>query len=197
MDLLVVDGQKGRWDEALPPEEHAPGDRHGRRGALAGGSRRGCSRAGSTSSPRDGPYEYGDVVVLLRATTSMSVYERALVERDIPTYVVGGRGYWSQQQVSDLRATGWRRSPTRSTSWRSSPCSPPRWSGSRSTRSPLIGLHARRSRKDPMVGAAGGVTGEGDGLAELLPPAELGRARAFSSASTPSAPRRRASRSRR
>jgi ATP-dependent helicase/nuclease subunit A len=50
------------------------------------------------------PYAYRDVVVLLRATTSASVYERALEERGVPTHVLGGRGYWSQQQVGDLRA---------------------------------------------------------------------------------------------
>ena len=33
----------------------------------------------------------------------MGAYEHALEERGIPTYVVGGRGYWSQQQVADLR----------------------------------------------------------------------------------------------
>ena len=33
----------------------------------------------------------------------MGFYERALEERGIPTHVVGGRGYWSQQQVADLR----------------------------------------------------------------------------------------------
>ncbi len=42
-------------------------------------------------------------MVLLRATTHMTLYERALEERGIPTHVVGGRGYWSQQQVGDLR----------------------------------------------------------------------------------------------
>jgi ATP-dependent helicase/nuclease subunit A len=46
----------------------------------------------------------GDVVVLLRATGDLAVYERALVERGVPTYVIGGRGYWSQQQVRDLVA---------------------------------------------------------------------------------------------
>ncbi|HEX2161644.1 MAG TPA: PD-(D/E)XK nuclease family protein, partial [Thermoleophilaceae bacterium] len=30
--------------------------------------------------------------------------QRALEDRGIPTYVMGGRGYWSQQQVGDLRA---------------------------------------------------------------------------------------------
>jgi ATP-dependent exoDNAse (exonuclease V) beta subunit len=48
-------------------------------------------------------FQWGDIVVLLRATTHMNVYERALEERGVPTHVVGGRGYWSQQQVADLR----------------------------------------------------------------------------------------------
>jgi ATP-dependent exoDNAse (exonuclease V) beta subunit len=46
----------------------------------------------------------GDVVLLVRATTHLAAYERALEDRGIPTYVMGGRGYWSQQQVGDLRA---------------------------------------------------------------------------------------------
>lgn len=46
----------------------------------------------------------GDVVLLLRATGDLAVYERALVERGVPTYVIGGRGYWAQQQVRDLVA---------------------------------------------------------------------------------------------
>jgi ATP-dependent helicase/nuclease subunit A len=45
-----------------------------------------------------------DIVLLLRATGDLAVYERALVERGVPTYVIGGRGYWSQQQVRDLVA---------------------------------------------------------------------------------------------
>jgi ATP-dependent helicase/nuclease subunit A len=44
----------------------------------------------------------GDVTVLLRATTDMRTYERALEERGVPTYVIGGRGYWSHPQVVDL-----------------------------------------------------------------------------------------------
>jgi ATP-dependent exoDNAse (exonuclease V) beta subunit len=46
----------------------------------------------------------GDVVLLLRATGDLAVYERALVELGVPTYVIGGRGYWAQQQVRDLTA---------------------------------------------------------------------------------------------
>jgi ATP-dependent helicase/nuclease subunit A len=51
-----------------------------------------------------GRFAAGDVVVLVRATTHLAAYERALEDRGIPTYVMGGRGYWSQQQVGDLRA---------------------------------------------------------------------------------------------
>jgi ATP-dependent exoDNAse (exonuclease V) beta subunit len=43
-----------------------------------------------------------DVVLLTRATTDLRVYERALEERGIPTYVIGGRGYWAHPQVIDM-----------------------------------------------------------------------------------------------
>ena len=45
-----------------------------------------------------------DIVVLMRATTDMRAYERALEEHGLPTYVIGGRGYWSHPQVVDLVA---------------------------------------------------------------------------------------------
>jgi len=44
----------------------------------------------------------GDVVVLCRATTDLRAYERALEEHGVPTYVIGGRGYWGHPQVVDL-----------------------------------------------------------------------------------------------
>jgi len=43
-----------------------------------------------------------DVVVLTRATTDLRVYERALEDRGIPTYLIGGRGYWAHPQVIDM-----------------------------------------------------------------------------------------------
>ena len=43
-----------------------------------------------------------DVVLLTRATTDLRVYERALEERGIPTYLIGGRGYWAHPQVIDM-----------------------------------------------------------------------------------------------
>jgi ATP-dependent helicase/nuclease subunit A len=50
----------------------------------------------------DGAATPGEVVVLTRATTDLRAYERALEERGVPTYVIGGRGYWSHPQVVDL-----------------------------------------------------------------------------------------------
>ncbi len=43
-----------------------------------------------------------DVVLLTRATTELRAYERALEERGVPTYVIGGRGYWAHPQVIDI-----------------------------------------------------------------------------------------------
>jgi ATP-dependent exoDNAse (exonuclease V) beta subunit len=43
-----------------------------------------------------------DFVLLTRATTDLRAYERALEERGVPTYVIGGRGYWAHPQVIDV-----------------------------------------------------------------------------------------------
>jgi ATP-dependent helicase/nuclease subunit A len=43
----------------------------------------------------------GEIAVLVRAAASLRLLEQALEERGLPTYVVGGRGYWSQEQVRD------------------------------------------------------------------------------------------------
>jgi ATP-dependent helicase/nuclease subunit A len=44
----------------------------------------------------------GEMVVLLRAFTHVTAYEEALERTGLAPYVVGGRGYWSDQQVEDL-----------------------------------------------------------------------------------------------
>ncbi|HEY7075645.1 MAG TPA: UvrD-helicase domain-containing protein [Solirubrobacteraceae bacterium] len=49
----------------------------------------------------DGGRRPGEIVVLVRATASLRLLEEALDEQGLPTYVVGGRGYWSQEQVRD------------------------------------------------------------------------------------------------
>ncbi|MGH2909411.1 MAG: UvrD-helicase domain-containing protein, partial [Solirubrobacteraceae bacterium] len=46
----------------------------------------------------------GEIVVLMRASTDMRAYERALEQRGLPTYVIGGRGYWAHPQVVDMVA---------------------------------------------------------------------------------------------
>ncbi len=50
----------------------------------------------------DGDAERGDIVVLLRAFTHVDTYEEALDRAGLRPFVVGGRGYWTQQQVEDV-----------------------------------------------------------------------------------------------
>ena len=49
-----------------------------------------------------GEAERGQIVVLLRAFTHVDAYEEALDRAGLRPFVVGGRGYWTQQQVEDL-----------------------------------------------------------------------------------------------
>ena len=49
-----------------------------------------------------GEAERGEIVVLLRAFTHVDAYEEALERAGLRPFVVGGRGYWTQQQVEDL-----------------------------------------------------------------------------------------------
>jgi len=48
--------------------------------------------------------ERTDMVVLLRAFTHLDAFEDSLDRAGLHPYVVGGRGYWSQQQVADICA---------------------------------------------------------------------------------------------
>jgi len=52
----------------------------------------------------DGGVPRGEMVVLLRAFSHLDAYEDALERAGLRPYVVGGRGYWSQQQVADVCA---------------------------------------------------------------------------------------------
>ncbi|HLM32337.1 MAG TPA: UvrD-helicase domain-containing protein [Solirubrobacterales bacterium] len=49
-----------------------------------------------------GEAERGDIVVLLRAFTHVDAYEEALERAGLRPFVIGGRGYWTQQQVEDM-----------------------------------------------------------------------------------------------
>ena len=48
--------------------------------------------------------ERGAMVVLLRSFTRLDAHEDSLERAGLRPYVVGGRGYWSQQQVADVCA---------------------------------------------------------------------------------------------
>jgi ATP-dependent exoDNAse (exonuclease V) beta subunit len=52
----------------------------------------------------DAGVERGRMVVLLRAFGNLGAYEDSLERAGLWPYVVGGRGYWSQQQVADVCA---------------------------------------------------------------------------------------------
>lgn len=47
---------------------------------------------------------WGDVLVLVRASTSFAPLERAFKERDIPLIIQAGRGFWDALEISDLLA---------------------------------------------------------------------------------------------
>ena len=66
--------------------------------------RLGCWASGCASCSTATRYEPGDVAVLLRATADLPLFERALEEEGVPTYLIGGRGYFGHPQVRDLVA---------------------------------------------------------------------------------------------
>jgi len=102
IELIVVDRPRRRWDERFDPSADPWGAAmHGAPPWRAVEARLLAKRV--EELVRDGPWSYRDVVLLFRATTAMGLFERALEERGVPVHVVGGRGYWSQQQVADLR----------------------------------------------------------------------------------------------
>lgn len=64
------------------------------------------AEAGALAARVSGLVEAGNAprefVVLTRATTDLRAYERALEGHGIPTYVIGGRGYWAHPQIVDM-----------------------------------------------------------------------------------------------
>ena len=107
VELLCVDRSRGRWEERFAPELERGEPPFGAALAdvppwRAAEARLLARRVDELT--RGGRFAFGDVALLLRASTDIGVYERALTDRGIPTHVIGGRGYFSQQQVGDLRA---------------------------------------------------------------------------------------------
>ena len=64
--------------------------------------RRGLSPSACATSSTAAKRKAGDVCVLLRASTDMETFERALEDQGFATLASGGRGFWARQQVLDL-----------------------------------------------------------------------------------------------
>jgi ATP-dependent helicase/nuclease subunit A len=176
VELLVTDRHKKRWDDALGTDDPFGQAMRAATPWRAAEARLLAKRIEEIAA--EGSFEWRDVVVLLRATTHMVFYERALEERGIPTHVVGGRGYWSQQQVADLRH--WLSAlanPLDELAVYSVLASP--LAGLSLDAVALIGLEARAAKRDPwwVLREAFG-TAEAP-LAELLPAADRRRAASF------------------
>ena len=97
--LLTVDDRK-RWEAeetALPrlPDDPSSAPKVAEARYLAGRLRRLVDEEDVDSS---------EIVVLMRAFTHVAAVERALKDAGLNPYVVGGRGFWSQQQIDDLRS---------------------------------------------------------------------------------------------
>jgi ATP-dependent helicase/nuclease subunit A len=96
--LLTVDDRKG-WEAEetrLPrlPDDPSSGSKVAEARRLAGRLR---------ELVDEGKVDPSEIVVLMRAFTHVAAVERALKEAGLDPYVVGGRGFWSQQQIDDLR----------------------------------------------------------------------------------------------
>jgi ATP-dependent exoDNAse (exonuclease V) beta subunit len=146
VELLAVERARDAWKELTDAGDFFGESLHGAPGWRAAEARLLAKRIDELT--RAGPWSYGDVVILFRATTAMGLFERALDERGIPVHVVGGRGYWGQQQVADLRH--WLAAlanPLDGLALYSVLASP--LGGLSLDAVALIGLHARRMRWDP------------------------------------------------
>jgi ATP-dependent exoDNAse (exonuclease V) beta subunit len=103
VELLVVDRDNARWADALVGQSDPFG------AAMRGAPPWRAAEARLLAKRIDellvaGEFAPADVAVLLRSWSDVGRYEQALAERGVATYVAGGGGYWSAQQVGDLRA---------------------------------------------------------------------------------------------
>ena len=146
VELLAVDRARDAWKELNENGDFFGESLRGAPAWRAAEARLLAKRIDELT--REGPWSYGDVVMLFRATTAMGFFERALEERGIPVHVVGGRGYWGQQQVADLRH--WLAAlanPLDGLALYSVLASP--LGGLSLDAVALIGIHARRMKWDP------------------------------------------------
>jgi ATP-dependent helicase/nuclease subunit A len=98
VELLLTVDRKKEW-EAEETELPRPHDDPSS-GSKVAEARRLAARLRELVDQGEDPSE---IVVLLRAFTHVAAFERALADAGLDPYVVGGRGFWSQQQIEDLR----------------------------------------------------------------------------------------------
>ena len=172
VELLAVERARDAWKELNEGGAFFGDSLHGAPAWRAAEARLLAKRIDELT--REGPWSYDDVVMLFRATTAMGFFERALDERGIPVHVVGGRGYWGQQQVADLRH--WLAAlanPLDGLALYSVLASP--LGGLSLDGVALIGVHARRMRWDPFRL----VREPSDDLIAALPDADRSRLAGF------------------
>ncbi|MEA2479577.1 MAG: hypothetical protein QOJ07_1499, partial [Thermoleophilaceae bacterium] len=103
VELLIVDHSKQHWEAAGLGDDAFGASLHRATIWRAAEARLLAARIDELVRGGD-RFGWGDVAILMRAATDMQLYERALAERGIRTYAAGARGYFSQQQIGDLRA---------------------------------------------------------------------------------------------
>jgi ATP-dependent helicase/nuclease subunit A len=95
--LLTVDDRKG-WEDDETGLPRLPDDPSS--GSKVAEARRLAGRLRELVDEGEDP---AGIVVLMRAFTHVAAVERALADAGLDPYVVGGRGFWSQQQIDDMR----------------------------------------------------------------------------------------------
>jgi ATP-dependent helicase/nuclease subunit A len=98
VELLVTVDDRKAWEAEETSLPRLPDDPSS--GSKVAEARR---LAGRLRELVDAGEDPAGIVVLLRAFTHVAAIERALADAGLDPYVVGGRGFWSQQQIDDLR----------------------------------------------------------------------------------------------
>jgi ATP-dependent helicase/nuclease subunit A len=95
--LLTVDDRRA-WEDEETKLPRLPDDPSS--GSKVAEARRLAGRLRELADDGEDPAQ---MVVLMRAFTHVAAVEQALRDAGLDPYVVGGRGFWSQQQIDDMR----------------------------------------------------------------------------------------------
>lgn len=97
-------GDSSRVELLVPPYQEGLSSEQARRCEAAVIAERITELCGSLpviDGEQERTADYGDFALLFRATTDIKIYERELRRRGIPYVVVGGRGFFKRQEISD------------------------------------------------------------------------------------------------